>query len=309
MLRELYIENIAVIERASLQLIAGLNVLTGETGAGKSMLIGAVNAILGNRTSKDIIRRGADRALISAVFEDISPAAIAKVQQLGYLCEDGQLLITREILKDGRNICKIGGRPANVTILKELGETLITVHGQHDSQQLLDESRHVEVLDRYGQLEDLLGQYYLQFDKVRQLKKQVRELEQAQADRDRQIDILSYQISEIETAQLQPEEDSTLEGQRDRARYAGLIAQNLHTALGSLQGEDAPGALELLDGAVLALQNIRDYLPELGRCVISCSRCGMRSRSTPGIFRPSSWMTRNIWISTLSSRGWIPFTA
>ena len=218
MLRELYIENIAVIERASLQLIAGLNVLTGETGAGKSMLIGAVNAILGNRTSKDIIRRGADRALISAVFEDISPAAIAKVQQLGYLCEDGQLLITREILKDGRNICKIGGRPANVTILKELGETLITVHGQHDSQQLLDESRHVEVLDRYGQLEDLLGQYYLQFDKVRQLKKQVRELEQAQADRDRQIDILSYQISEIETAQLQPEEDSTLEGQRDRAR-------------------------------------------------------------------------------------------
>lgn len=264
MLRELYIENIAVIERASLQLIAGLNVLTGETGAGKSMLIGAVNAILGNRTSKDIIRRGADRALISAVFEDISPAAIAKVQQLGYLCEDGQLLITREILKDGRNICKIGGRPANVTILKELGETLITVHGQHDSQQLLDESRHVEVLDRYGQLEDLLGQYYLQFDKVRQLKKQVRELEQAQADRDRQIDILSYQISEIETAQLQPEEDSTLEGQRDRARYAGLIAQNLRTALGSLQGEDAPGALELLDGAVLALQNIRDYLPELG---------------------------------------------
>lgn len=134
MLRTLYIENVAVIQRATLPLEAGLNVLTGETGAGKSILIGAVNAILGNRTSKDMVRQGADRALISALFEELSPAVAAWAEEMGYDCPDGSLLIVREIGRDGRNTCKIGGRPANVSILKELGQLLINVHGQHDSQ-------------------------------------------------------------------------------------------------------------------------------------------------------------------------------
>ena len=265
MLRTLYSENVAVIQRATLPLEAGLNVLTGETGAGKSILIGAVNAILGNRTSKDMVRQGADRALISALFEELSPAVAARAEEMGYDCPDGSLLIVREIGRDGRNTCKIGGRPANVSILKELGQLLINVHGQHDSQQLLDEKSHIRVLDTYGQLEPLLERYQAQYVKVRDLKRTIADLEARRSERERQIDLLSYQIGEITEADPAPGEDLVLEEQINKAKYAELIAQNLQAAQDCLNGgEEGSGAIGLLQTAAQSLQNIREYLPATG---------------------------------------------
>ncbi len=265
MLRTLYIENVAVIQRATLPLETGLNVLTGETGAGKSILIGAVNAILGNRTSKDMVRQGADRALISALFEELSPAVTARAEEMGYDCPDGSLLIVREIGRDGRNTCKIGGRPANVSILKELGQLLINVHGQHDSQQLLDEKSHIRVLDTYGQLEPLLERYQTQYVKVRDLKRTIADLEARRSERERQIDLLSYQIGEITEADPAPGEDLVLEEQINKAKYAELIAQNLQAAQDCLNGgEEGSGAIGLLQTAAQSLQNIREYLPATG---------------------------------------------
>ena len=155
MLSELYIENLAVIEKATIDFSDKLNVFTGETGAGKSILINGINAILGQRVTKDIVRTGTDKAVISALFTDIGDNVLQVLDELGISAEDGQLFLTREIRSDGGSVARVNSRAVNVSVLKAIGETLVTIHGQHDNQILMAPERHIEILDSYAESEAL----------------------------------------------------------------------------------------------------------------------------------------------------------
>jgi len=264
MLKDLYIENVAVIEKAELSLGSGLNVFTGETGAGKSILISAVGAILGSRTSKDIVRSGCDKASITAYFDDLDDHIRAEAENLGYHADDG-LVLMREISKDGKNTCKINGRPANVSMLRQLGLMLLTTHGQHDNQYLLDEDNHLEILDRVAELEQELSDYRTQYTKAKSLKKQLEDLISQSQNREQQIDMLSYQLKEITSANPKAGEEEELEKLANMAKYNSQISEAVRGALSALSGDDTDeGALSLIGQAAQKLQSIGEYIPELG---------------------------------------------
>ena len=203
MLSQLYIENIAVIEKAEIRFQPGFNALTGETGAGKSMIIDAINAILGERMSKGLVRTGARTAFVSALFTDAGEEAARKLRELGYELqeEDNSILIQREISQEGKGSCRICGRPATVSTLKELGPFLIHIHGQHESYHLLSPELHMEYLDRMGGLEPLLSQYRRAFSEVKRIRREINHCNMDEEQKARRMDLLRYQISELEDAQ------------------------------------------------------------------------------------------------------------
>ncbi|HIR56458.1 MAG TPA: DNA repair protein RecN [Candidatus Gallacutalibacter pullicola] len=266
MLSQLYIENIAVIEKAEIRFQPGFNALTGETGAGKSMIIDAINAILGERMSKGLVRTGARTAFVSALFTDAGEEAARKLRELGYELqeEDNSILIQREISQEGKGSCRICGRPATVSTLKELGPFLIHIHGQHESYHLLSPELHMEYLDRMGGLEPLLSQYRRAFSEVKRIRREINHCNMDEEQKARRMDLLRYQISELEDAQIRVGEQEELF--RKKAVYANSkrIAASVSEAKGILDGsEDNPGVLAALSAAADSLMDAQRYLPAL----------------------------------------------
>lgn len=263
MLSHLHIENIAVIKSADLELSEGFNVLTGETGAGKSILIDSINLVLGERVSKDIIRSGEKTAHVSAVFSGISDKLLAALRGFGYECE-GELLIQRDISADGRGSCRISGRPATVAIIREIGRLLVNIHGQHDNQALLSPEKHILYLDSFANDNDLLNEYSRAYTEMRQIKSELDSIREDDASKERRMDLLKYQIDEIESAELQPGEEEELKARKLRIANAEKIASAVMSAYSALTGgDDIPGAEELIADADSELDNIVDVMPEI----------------------------------------------
>ncbi|MFR6394564.1 MAG: AAA family ATPase [Oscillospiraceae bacterium] len=214
MLDLLHIENIAIIEQADIAFRPGFNALTGETGAGKSIVIDALSAVLGQRASRELIRTGADHAFVSAVFSHI-PEGLG--EDLG-VADAQEWLLQREIYTDGKNVCRCNGRPMTVTQLRTLGSRLLNIHGQHDGQQLLDETQHIVYLDQYGRYEPLQLAYSAQFSVLQDIRRKISDLEMNEAEKERRMDSLRFQIAELERAKLQPGEDEELSERRNLLR-------------------------------------------------------------------------------------------
>jgi DNA repair protein RecN (Recombination protein N) len=263
MLLRLHIENIAVIENADLELEGGFNVLTGETGAGKSILIDSINLALGERVSKEIVRSGTSGAHVSAVFAGISQAAQDMLTSLGYECDD-DLLIQREISADGRGSCRISGRPATVSILRSVGRLLVNIHGQHDNQTLLSPEKHVYYLDKFANLGEMLDEYSEIYRKIKGIQKELAAIQTDAAQKERRIDLLKYQIEEIETANLSVGEEDELRARKVRIANAEKISAAINGAYSLIcGGEDTTGAQELLSSADEALDGISEVLPDI----------------------------------------------
>ena len=262
MLGLLHIENIALIEHGDINFQPGFNVLTGETGAGKSIIIDAISAILGQRAYRDTIRTGTQKAFISGVFHDIPD--YPWFQQYNVPKDDREVLIQREITIDGKNSCKVNGIPVSVTALKQLGNQLIQIHGQHDTAQLLEEENHLRMLDAFAGHERLLGEYrdaYLEMDGVR---KEIRRLTMNEAEKQRRIENLTFQIQEIERAALKPGEDEALEQKRKLMRSSEKLMEALNTAAAALcGGDETEGANSQVANARHALSAVADVSPEL----------------------------------------------
>ena len=265
MLSELCIDNIAIIEEASIRFDKGLNIFTGETGAGKSILIDAINAVLGERTSRDLIRTGASKANVTALFTDISEVARTKLIELGYEPEqDGSLLISREVTTDGRANCRIYSKPATVSMLRELGEHLIDIHGQHDSRSLLDADKHTRFIDAFGGLAPLLREYTDCYITLQEIEKRLHSISTDESEKARRIDLLTYQINEIEEAALESGEEEALISERKRINNATRILEALSTAYESLSGADgAEGATGLIGEAGRVLTEIAPVCEEV----------------------------------------------
>lgn len=254
MLSLLHIENIAVIESADIPFEPGFNVLTGETGAGKSIVVDAIGAVLGKRTSRDLIRTGAKSALVCANFVDLPDLAWFHENGLGP-DEDGNLLLQREIRADGKNVCRINGRPLTLAQLRELGCQLLNIHGQHDGQQLLDPLCHLSYLDSFGETAELLADYQETYREVAALRRQIISLKINDAEKARRIDSLTFQINELERANLKPDEDKELAARRDVLRNASKLTDAIDTAFYALFGtEQTSGAVNLAESAEAALR-------------------------------------------------------
>ena len=246
MLSSLQIENVAVIQKAEVHFEPGLNVLTGETGAGKSILIDSINAILGNRTSKDLVRTGASKAVIRAAFEQVPSAVLDKLEQSGYERSEA-LLLSREITAEGKSSCRINGMPATAAVLRDLCGGLININGQHDSVGLLNPAHHLGILDDYAQNRTVFQEYYTLYRKLVQVKRELDALITDEAEKQRKLDLLQYQVQEIEDAGLTAGEEQTLENRRKVLSNASAIRDRLAQSYALLSGsDDAAGAVDLL---------------------------------------------------------------
>ena len=256
MLEVLHIENIAIIEEADIRFEAGFNALTGETGAGKSIVIDALSAVLGQRTSRELIRTGADKAFVSAIFSGVEPSLLA---ELGITPEeDGSLLLQREIHSDGKSVCRIGGRPVTVGQLKALGSRLLNIHGQHDGQQLLDEEEHLRFLDSFGRTEHLFNAYTEKYNRFTEIQRKMQSLQMDESEKARRVDTLTYQIGELERAQLRAGEEEELSARRNLLRNAEKFISAVSEADYALNGDDSgDGALGLLRRAQDAIGAVR----------------------------------------------------
>ena len=249
MLSSLQIENVAVIQKANVHFEKGLNVLTGETGAGKSILIDSINAILGNRTSKDLVRTGAAKAVIRAAFEDVPPAVLDSLEKAGYERSEA-LLLSREITAEGKSTCRINGMPATAAVLRELCGGLININGQHDSVGLLNPARHEGILDAYAQNNAEYQAYYAIYRELVGVKKTLDAMITDESEKQRRIDLLSYQVQEIDDAGLTAGEEQTLESRRKVLANASTIRDRIAQCYALLSGGDeAPGAVDLLGEA------------------------------------------------------------
>ena len=263
MLSSLQIENVAVIQKAEVHFEPGLNVLTGETGAGKSILIDSINAILGNRTSKDLVRTGAAKAVIRAAFEQVPSAVLDKLEQSGYERSEA-LLLSREITAEGKSSCRINGMPATAAILRELCGGLININGQHDSVGLLNPAHHLGILDDYAQNRTVFQEYYALYRELVQVKRELDALITDEAEKQRKIDLLQYQVQEIEDAGLTAGEEQTLENRRKVLSNASAIRDRLAQSYALLSGsDDAAGAVDLLGEASNAVDAAAQLDPAL----------------------------------------------
>lgn len=253
MLSCLQIENVAVIQKAEVHFQPGLNVLTGETGAGKSILIDSINAILGNRTSKDLVRTGASKAVIRASFAQIPDVVLDKLEAAGYE-RSVELLLSREITAEGKSSCRINGMPTTAAVLRELCGGLININGQHDSVGLLNPAHHLSILDDYAQNAKLYQEYYVLYRSLVKVKKELDAMITDEAEKQRRIDLLSYQVQEIEEAGLTAGEEQTLESRRKVLANASTIRDRVAKAHALLSGDDdTPGAVDLLGEASNAM--------------------------------------------------------
>ena len=252
MLELLHIENIAIIEAADIEFAPGFNALTGETGAGKSIVIDSLSAVLGQRTSRELIRTGADKAFVSAAFSGTAPEL---TEELGIQPEaDGTLLLQREIQTDGKNVCRVNGRPVTVGQLRALGARLLNIHGQHDGQQLLDEEQHIVYLDSFGRVESLAITYAEKYKNFTDIRRQIGALQMDEAEKARRVDTLQYQIEELRRAKLTPGEEAELTARRGMLRNAEKFLDAVAGADYALNGDDSGG------GALSALRQAQDAL-------------------------------------------------
>ena len=256
MLELLHIENIAIIERCEITFARGFNVLTGETGAGKSIVIDAMNAVLGQRTSRELIRTGAEKAYVSAWFSGVSADDFA---DLGVSPdEDGNLILEREVMADGKNLCRIAGRPATVAQLRAIGNRLLNIHGQHDGQQLLEEEQHLVFLDLFGKTQSLMNKYTDKYNSLSDICRKIASLQMDEAEKARKIDSLQYQIKELEQARLKAGEEEELSSRRNLLRNGEKLISALQEADFALNGDDSvSGAVQLLKQAQNAMSGIR----------------------------------------------------
>ena len=213
MLANLKIENVAVIEKAEVNFTPGFNVLTGETGAGKSILIDSINAILGNRTSRELVRSGAQKACIWATFENIPQSVKKQLEKCGYEAND-DLLLYREINAEGKGSCRVNGMPATAAVVRDISAGLLSIHGQHDSQSLTNPALHLGLLDQYAQNRDLFADYYRRYRELVTVKRQLDALNASEADKQRKIEALTAEIDAIDAAALQPGEEKTCRSAR-----------------------------------------------------------------------------------------------
>ena len=262
MLNLLHIENIAVIEQADIDFDTGFNVLTGETGAGKSIVIDAISAILGERAYRDVIRTGAERACVSAVFSGIPEYPWFAENRVEY--DPSELLIQREIYLDGKNVCRVNGRPVTVAILKKLGLQLVNIHGQHDSQQLFNEDNHLQCLDLFARNDKERKNYEDSYQSVMEIRKEIKRLSMDESEKLRRVETLRYQIEEIRRAELQPGEDEALGVRRKVLQNSEKLVDGLVRSVSALYGDDErDGASGLLAEASNALSKITRYDDQL----------------------------------------------
>ena len=263
MLSQLFIKNIAVIESASIDFENGFNVFTGETGAGKSILIDAINAVLGGRTSRDLVRTGASKAFVSAVFSDISPKVKNILEELGYDSDEDDLLISREISSEGKNICKINARPATVSALKQLSCALIDVHGQHDSAILQNPELHIGYIDAYGNTSAELLSYAESYKAMKETERAIKKISMDDSDKEARIDLLKYQIGEIESAEIEDGEEEELLALSKRIKSSENIMELVSGTVAALDGDDgSEGALEELETVIKNAQQLAEYFPD-----------------------------------------------
>ena len=256
MLTTLYIENIAVIEKTSIDFSQGLNVLTGETGAGKSIIIDSINAIMGQRTSKELVRTGAKTALVTAQFDDVNDTVKEKLSELGYDNEDDDtLILQRTISSTGKSSCKINARPASVSVLKEIAKNLINIHGQHESYELFSPDTHIDYIDSFGELDKELEDYREKYKRYKALKKQLSEANSDESARLHEIDLLTYQTTELFNADVQPDETEQLENERIILMNSEKIFTLLNDAKELLDGDErTQGGIESVETAMNYIQ-------------------------------------------------------
>ena len=264
MLKELYIENLAVIEKAVIGFSNSLNVFTGETGAGKSIMINGINAILGQRVTKDIVRSGTDKAVISAEFVDLDESVYQKLDELGISCDEGQLFLSREIRSDGGSVARVNSRSVNVSVLKELGELLVNIHGQHDNQILMSPDKHIHILDSFADIEPAIADYQ---DSFKQLQKLARDINKMKIDANQKafrIKQLEDIVSEIESLDIKENEDVEIEQELEISKNAVVLSEIMYNANILLSGtDDSEGAVELTSQAQKEIENYTDTYAKL----------------------------------------------
>lgn len=262
MLRILHIENIAVIEKTDVEFGRGLNVLTGETGAGKSIVIDAMGAVLGSRLSRELVRAGAAEASVTAVFT--AGGTERWCEDNGVSAEDGELFITRRISADGKNTCRVGGCPVSVSQLRELGSLLLDIHGQNDGQRLLDEKYHLEYLDNFGKTGAALEKYRAAYEKYKKTASEIESLSMDESEKQRRIDTLRFQIDELERADITPGETEEKSARRDLMKNAGKLTEAVEEAFSALYGDDSGGgAISLIGDAESSVSSASRYSDEL----------------------------------------------
>ena len=268
MLQSLHIENVAVIEKTDITFGAGLTTLTGETGAGKSIVIDAINALLGERITRDVVRTGADKAYIAGVFDNLPAAVVALLEELELPPEeDGTLLIQRSLTADGKGSCRIGGRPTTVSVLRQIGRMLVNIHGQHENQALLQQERHVEYLDRLGVPPQVLEEYRAAYGEYCRIRRAIKAATMDEQEKEYRIAQLTQQIAALERAEIRVGEEAELTARRDMARHSEKLAGALRLVRGAMEDDDngaEQGALSRLTDAVSALQTAGLVAPAMG---------------------------------------------
>ena len=257
MLKEIFIENLAVIKQAVIPFSDGLNIFTGETGAGKSILINGINAVLGQRSTKDIVRSGCNKAVVTALFTDIAANVKEKLDEFGVSYEDDEISITREINADGGSVARINGRTTSVSVLKELGSLLINIHGQHDNQILMDSEKHIKILDSFGGDDTLLTEYKESFKQLQQTARKLKELKKRETEKAERLRSLNEIIEEMR--ELEEGEDEALEKEYETAQNAEQIISSLNMCVQLLSGEES--ASDLILKAESELEDLSDSSP------------------------------------------------
>ncbi len=274
MLTSLFIENLAVIEKTYIDFEQGFNVFTGETGAGKSIVLDAINAVLGKRTSKEIVRNGTEKAVITAVFNNIPKQLVESLNQAGFETDQGELMIQREIYANGKSNARINLRPVTVSVLRELTEDLVNIHGQHDNQILLSPNKHIDILDSYSDTEETLAQYQEQFRAYKALQAEISKLTMDESEKERRLDILNFQVQEIGYANLQVGEDEQLEEKKQYIKNIEKIAKTARLCDSIMHGDDEnSGAISKLEVLASQIDAIADYIPKdknLHERLLSC---------------------------------------
>lgn len=263
MLRELSIENLAVIEKASIAFDDKLNVFTGETGAGKSILIGGINAILGGRVSKDIVRAGADKAVVTGLFDDLPQTVVNKLTENGFSAED-ELLLQRDIHSDGKSTARINGRATTVSILRDIASELIDIHGQHDNRLLMDGDNQREILDNYGRNGELLKEYGAAFKEFSALSRKIKEISRKKTESLEKAELLRERLEELDRYNFSADEEETTKQKLEQLRNAEYISENLYNAQAAISGDDdTDGAYSLLEHCRDNISSLSDTMPEL----------------------------------------------
>ncbi len=267
MLSELYIENLAVIQKAEIPFAESFNVFTGETGAGKSILINGINAVLGKRVSKDIVRSGCDKAVVTAMFRNLTAVTKNKLAELGINCDDDELMITREISADGGSTARINSKPTAVSVIKEIGETLIDVHGQHDNRILMYPEKHINIVDSYAELDKELADYQKSFKELQATARKIKQLALMEQEKQQRVEFLNQFINDVGALELEDEnEDTAVENEFNVADNSAVLAEVLSKSYTAMCGDDDySGMTENVDTIIKDLSNHAEIIPELSK--------------------------------------------